>query len=339
MAGKRGPQAVDDVGHLVDGERGLGDVGDALGVGDRRRRRRRGVLDHDDPTPAPRRWCPRPPRGRGGRSGTPGSPSPAKRRTSAVHLGDERARGVDRLQATVGPRPRGQPARRRGRRRRRDCPAGTSSSSSTNTAPRRRQVGDDVGVVDDLAAHVDRRAVPLERPLDDVDRSLDAGAEATRRGEHHPTRAHGRRPTGRARAWLPAANGRRARRATAVRGENSSCSGVSITARTTALAALSVPSVPSSAATPTPCRRRARRRRQGGRSDPLARRSTECTGPTCARSPARRERAGEHRRAGEGRATSPLGPCTADATTRSPGRGSDRRRRRTRRPRSLDARR
>ena len=42
------------------------------------------------------------------------------------------------------------------------------------------QVFDHVAVVDDLVAHVDRRAVQLERALDDVDGAIDAGTEAAR---------------------------------------------------------------------------------------------------------------------------------------------------------------
>ena len=42
------------------------------------------------------------------------------------------------------------------------------------------QVLDDVLVVHDLVAHVDRRAAQLERALDDLDRALDAGAKAAR---------------------------------------------------------------------------------------------------------------------------------------------------------------
>ena len=40
-------------------------------------------------------------------------------------------------------------------------------------------------VVHDLVAHVDRRAEQLERPLDDVDRAVDAGAEAAGIGEQN----------------------------------------------------------------------------------------------------------------------------------------------------------
>ena len=45
------------------------------------------------------------------------------------------------------------------------------------------QPADDVVVVDDVVAHVDRRAVLGEQPLDDLDRAVDACAEGTRRGQ------------------------------------------------------------------------------------------------------------------------------------------------------------
>ena len=46
------------------------------------------------------------------------------------------------------------------------------------------QVVDDIGVVHDLVAHVDRRAEFGQRTLDDLDRAVDAGAEAARLGQH-----------------------------------------------------------------------------------------------------------------------------------------------------------
>ncbi len=48
------------------------------------------------------------------------------------------------------------------------------------------EVGNDVLVVHDLLAHVDRCAMHLERLLDAVDGSLDAGAVPTWLGEQHP---------------------------------------------------------------------------------------------------------------------------------------------------------
>ena len=43
--------------------------------------------------------------------------------------------------------------------------------------------GDDVLVVNDRVAHVDRRAVPIDGALDDLDRTLDARTESTRVGQ------------------------------------------------------------------------------------------------------------------------------------------------------------
>ena len=59
------------------------------------------------------------------------------------------------------------------------------------------EVVDDVGVVDDLVAHVDRRAELVQRALDDLDRAIDAGAEAARLGEDDFFEAHRRATRGR----------------------------------------------------------------------------------------------------------------------------------------------
>jgi hypothetical protein len=53
---------------------------------------------------------------------------------------------------------------------------------------------DDVGVVHDLPPDIHRRAVPLQRPLHDVDRPADPGAERTRAGKENLTRTRRRRP-------------------------------------------------------------------------------------------------------------------------------------------------
>ena len=37
---------------------------------------------------------------------------------------------------------------------------------------------DDMAIVDDLVAHIDRRAISLERPFNDLDRAHHAGTEA-----------------------------------------------------------------------------------------------------------------------------------------------------------------
>jgi hypothetical protein len=56
------------------------------------------------------------------------------------------------------------------------------------------QVVDDVCVVHDLPAHVDRRAKAIECPVDDVDGAFDAGAERPRVGQHDRSVAHRRGP-------------------------------------------------------------------------------------------------------------------------------------------------
>ena len=55
---------------------------------------------------------------------------------------------------------------------------------------------DDVVVVDDVVADVDRRPVLLEQALDDLDRPVDAGAERPRRGEQDAAAAHPGLPSG-----------------------------------------------------------------------------------------------------------------------------------------------
>ena len=62
---------------------------------------------------------------------------------------------------------------------------------------------DDVVVVDDLVADVDRRSVLLEQDLDDLDRAVDPGAERARRGKQdlaygdHPFATSPSRPSAR----------------------------------------------------------------------------------------------------------------------------------------------
>jgi hypothetical protein len=55
---------------------------------------------------------------------------------------------------------------------------------------------DDVLVVHDLLAHVDRRTVQVERLLHRDHRPVHAGAVPPRRGEQHPLRLHGGRTSG-----------------------------------------------------------------------------------------------------------------------------------------------
>ena len=102
-----------------------------------------------------------------------------------VHLGDQRAGRVDRLQLRAPRPPR--------------APSGETPCAEKTTVralghlvglldedrAARLEVGDHVLVVHDLLADVDRRAVELERLLDGDDRPVDPGAVAARRGEQH----------------------------------------------------------------------------------------------------------------------------------------------------------
>ena len=112
----------------------------------------------------------------------------ARRRVSArlrVHLRHERARRVDRDEAArVG----------RTAHRRRDAVRGEDDGRALGHLLDRvdedraelLELADDVRVVDDLLADVDRLAVEPERPLDRVDGPLDPGAIAA--GEARRTR-------------------------------------------------------------------------------------------------------------------------------------------------------
>ena len=101
----------------------------------------------------------------------------------AVDLGDERAGRVDRPQAarsasacTAGETPWAEKTV--------IAPSGIASLELVDEdRAALRELLDDVLVVDDLLAHVDRRAVQLERALDGLHRAVDAGAVAARRGE------------------------------------------------------------------------------------------------------------------------------------------------------------
>ena len=64
------------------------------------------------------------------------------------------------------------------------APAGISLQLVDEDRAFGAQIVDDIGVVHDLMAHVDRRAVHCERALDDLDRPIDAGTETARLREH-----------------------------------------------------------------------------------------------------------------------------------------------------------
>src|SRR3954451_16037436 len=178
-------QAVDDGARLVDGQRRLGDVRDALGIADLERVDVRLGLDEDDVL---------------GRLAHRALDLLVARVADEddrvalggellglhVHLGHERAGGVEREEVArrglgvdgggdaVGGEDRGRALGDR------------VVELLDEDRPALAQPGHDVLVVDDLLAHVDRRAVELERALDGLHGAVDAGAVAARRGEQQP---------------------------------------------------------------------------------------------------------------------------------------------------------
>ena len=110
-----------------------------------------------------------------------------------MDLRHQRARRVDRRQAALG---RLRVHRRRhpvrgedGRRARRDRVVDLVDEDRAALT----QLLDDMLVVDDLLAHIDRRAVQLERALDGLHGTVDAGAVAARRGEQELLDGEGHR--------------------------------------------------------------------------------------------------------------------------------------------------
>ena len=94
-----------------------------------------------------------------------------------MHLGDQRAGGVDHRQAALGgellDRAGDAVGAEDGHRAGRDLVELVDEDRAAGA-----QILDHVAVVHDLVTHIDRRAVFLQRPLDDLDRPLDAGAES-----------------------------------------------------------------------------------------------------------------------------------------------------------------
>ncbi len=105
-----------------------------------------------------------------------------------VDLGDQRARRVQHMQAA---RTRFvlDAARDAVGAEDRDGAGGHFREVLDKTRPFGAQALDDVPIVDDLVADVDRRPEPLQRLFDDLDRTDDARAEPAGLREDH---AHGR---------------------------------------------------------------------------------------------------------------------------------------------------
>jgi hypothetical protein len=97
-----------------------------------------------------------------------------------MHLGDERTGGVEKVETTF---------RRLGRHRLRHAmgredhrhPVRNLIQFGDEDRALRLQAVDHELVMDDLVPDVDRRAILLDRQLDDPDRPVDSGAETARR--------------------------------------------------------------------------------------------------------------------------------------------------------------
>ena len=106
-----------------------------------------------------------------------------------MHLGDQRAGGVEDLEAALG----GLGAHRLADAVRAEHQRGAGRHVGQVLDEDRAlglQVVDHVGVVHDLVAHVDRRAELAQRALDDLDGPVHAGTEAARFGQHHFVDVH-----------------------------------------------------------------------------------------------------------------------------------------------------
>ena len=107
--------------------------------------------------------------------------------TLFVYLGDQRTRRVDHAQSALMRR-QFHALRDAVRAEYGDCALRDLMDLVDEPGALALQRLDHVLVVDDLVADVDRRAEPLQRALDDLDRPLHARAETPRLGEHHPQR-------------------------------------------------------------------------------------------------------------------------------------------------------
>ena len=170
---------------------------------------------------------------------------------------------------------------------------------------------DHVEVVDDLAAHVDRRAEPLEGPLDDLDRPLDPGAERARRRQDHLVAGRPPPPSARA-AAAPGAGTRRPG------GRPGPCRASRCRPPTGRRPAGGRPGARPTR--PTPCRPRVHRSRPARqRRPPRTRLGEDTTGPVTTSRPGRRNSVARRSAAGSLRTTVPSVSRSSVATTSCPG--------------------
>src|SRR5229473_2595288 len=177
-------QRIDHGARVVDAERGLGDEGELGRVADLEPRHFLGARDEMDlAIDAAHRALDL------GMAGMADQDDLAALRgialALAVHLGDERAGGIDhRQRAALG-------GLLDGARNAMGAEDGDAAGwDLVEFIDEMRALGaqplDHVAVVDDLMAHIDRRTIFLERLFDDLDGPLDAGAEPSGLGQDDP---------------------------------------------------------------------------------------------------------------------------------------------------------
>ena len=177
-----GSEGCDDVPRIVHAQRRLGDEGQPLRVA---RLNSRDVLDRADQVDAARD-----PPHRALDLGMTGvadqhhiEPVRGVALALLVHLGDQRAGGVDHAEPAVAGRQL-HPLRDAVRAEHRDRALRDLIDLVHEAGALALQRLHHVLVVDDLVADVDGRAEPLQRTLDDLDRPLHARAEPSRLGQH-----------------------------------------------------------------------------------------------------------------------------------------------------------
>ena len=176
--------------------------------------------------------APRPPRALRGRSGRPSFPP---RRTALPRRAPSRRAGRSRRSRRARARraPCAPRATRRGRRRRRSRPSGTVVELLDEDGAAALELGDDVVVVDDLPADVDRRSA-----LGDASSTMSIARSTPAQNERGPARSSVRGPTASAHSARAPLTRRRLRSARgpaiAIRGSVRERPASSATTRTTA---------------------------------------------------------------------------------------------------------
>ena len=191
QSGEPLPQHVHHLGDIVKGQRGLGHVGGAVGIGEVDGRRLLGRRDQPDVGQLAHRALDLVVVGVADEDHAVVAGGEAAH--FAVHLGDQGARGVD--DGLVAPLGFGLDGGRHSVGREHQPSAHRRLVDLVDEdGAAGLQIGHHVAVVDDLAPDVHGRAVAVEGPLDHLDRPLDASAERPRLRHQHGARCDGRGP-------------------------------------------------------------------------------------------------------------------------------------------------